>query len=145
MFVCHGNICRSPMAELLLRHKAEAAGVGDRLEIASSAVSDEEIGNGVYPPVARLLGRLGINCSGKRAVALRRDDYGKYDYFFGMDRSKIAWMLRIFGSDPCGKIHRLLDFTSDGGDIADPWYTSDFEKTDGDVLNNEVETDEIHS
>ena len=130
MFVCHDNICRSPMAEYILRDMLCKRGKAADLVISSSATSTEEIyggrGNPVYPPAKEQLRRHGIDCSGKRAVQLTKSDYDKYDMFIGMDSMNIRNMHRIFGSDPEGKIHKLKDFTT-GGDVSDPWYSGDFE------------------
>ncbi len=130
LFVCHGNICRSPMAEFVLKHMAR-----DRsdLYIASAATSTEEIGNGVHYGTADILRRKGIPNPGHRAVQMTRDDYKKYDYIIGMDSWNIRNILRITGGDPDRKVFKLFDFTERGGDIADPWYTHDFETTYNDV------------
>lgn len=133
MFVCHGNICRSPMAEFVFRDLLKKRGVEDRFLISSSATSTEEIGNPVYPPARRELLRHGIDPSGKTAVQLSRRDYEKYDMFVGMDSANVRNMNRIFGEDPDGKIVKLLDFVG-GGDVADPWYTGNFSITYSDVL-----------
>ena len=133
MFVCHGNICRSPMAEFVFRELVKERGLSAELEAASSATSTEEIGNSVYPPARRELMKHGIDPSGKVAVQLERRDYGKYDLFVGMDSANIRNMHRIFGADPDGKIIKLLDLVG-GGDVADPWYTGNFELTYRDVL-----------
>ena len=129
MFVCHGNICRSPMAEFILRDMAENEGV--ELTVASSATSTEEIlngiGNPVYPPAREELARHGLSCAGKRAVQLKAEDYGKYDLFVGMDSANIRNMHRILGGDPKGKIRKLMDYTPRGGDVADPWYSDRFD------------------
>ena len=133
MFVCHGNICRSPMAEFVFRDLLEQRGIADRFLVSSSATSTEEIGNPVYPPARRELLRHGIDPSGKTAVQLSRRDYEKYDMFVGMDSANVRNMNRIFGDDPDGKIVKLLDFDG-GGDVADPWYTGNFSITYSDVL-----------
>ena len=133
MFVCHGNICRSPMAEFVFRDLLEQRGIADRFLVSSSATSTEEIGNPVYPPARRELLRHGIDPSGKTAVHLSRRDYEKYDMFVGMDSANVRNMNRIFGDDPDGKIVKLLDFDG-GGDVADPWYTGNFSITYSDVL-----------
>ena len=138
MFVCHGNICRSPMAELVMRDLLKKKGLFDRVQVASSATSTEEIWNGIgnpiYPPARRELARHGIPIDeNKRAVQLRRDDYGKYDLFIGMDSANIRNMHRILGGDPEGKICKLLSFTGSERDVADPWYTGDFDSTFCDV------------
>ena len=139
MFVCHGNICRSPMAEFLMKKLVKDSGLEDEFLIKSSATSTEEIWNGVgnpvYPPARAELQRHGIGCEGKRAVQLRKDDYGKYDLFIGMDSANIRNMHRILGGDPENKIHKLMDYTDRGGDVADPWYTRSFDITYRDVLD----------
>lgn len=130
MFVCHGNICRSPMAEFILRDLAKKEGVAD-LFVSSSATSTEEIfagvGNPVYPPAERELALHGLSCKGKRAVQLKASDYGKYDLFIGMDSANIRNMHRILMGDPEGKIRKLMDYTGRGGDVADPWYSGNFD------------------
>ena len=133
LFVCHGNICRSPMAEFVLKDMAKKAGRSD-LQIASVAVSTEEIGNPVYPPARRKLSEHGISCAGKTARQLRKADYEHYDYLVGMDSANFRNMQRICGGDPEGKISLLLDYTDHPGSVADPWYTGDFEATWQDVL-----------
>ena len=127
LFVCHGNICRSPMAEFIFKDMVRKRGLSHRFEIASRATSTEEIGNPVYPPARRELAKRGLGCEGKYAVQMRRSDYDKYDYLIGMDSANIRNMHRIAGGDPEGKIYKLLSFTSRGGDVADPWYTDRFE------------------
>ena len=139
LFVCHGNICRSPMAEFLMRDLAEKAGRGAEFEIASAATSTEEIGNGVHPGTRRVLGRLGISCAGKTARQMTRADYDAWDYLVGMDSANVRNMRRICGGDPEGKIHKLMEYAGgsekgcSAGDVADPWYTGDFETTYQDV------------
>ena len=139
MFVCHGNICRSPMAEFIMKKLVKNSGLEDEFLIKSSATSTEEIWNGVgnpvYPPARAELQRHGIGCEGKRAVQLRKDDYGKYDLFIGMDSANIRNMHRILGGDPENKMHKLMDYTDRGGDVADPWYTRSFDITYRDVLD----------
>ena len=138
MFVCHGNICRSPMAEFVLKKMVSERGIADQFVIASSATSTEEIwggvGNPVYPPAKAELAKHGISCEGKRAVQLTRADYDKYDLFIGMDSANIRNMHRMLGGDPLGKIRKLMDYTDRGGDVADPWYTRRFDVTYADVL-----------
>ena len=129
MFVCHGNICRSPMAEFLFRKMLYERELDSRYEVASSATSSEEEGNPPYPPVKRILEREGISVKGKIATPLSRSDYGKYDMFIGMDSYNVRNMLRIFGDDPEGKITKLLDFTEEKGDVSDPYYSGGFERT----------------
>ena len=133
LFICHGNICRSPMAEFVFKDMVKKAGLEDLFEIASAATSTEEIGNPVYPPARRKMAEHGIDCSGKRARQLRRDDYAHYDLLIGMDSANIRNMNRICGGDPDGKIKMMMDFTGRPGDVADPWYTGDFEATWRDV------------
>ncbi len=133
LFVCHGNICRSPMAEFVLRDMVEKRGLGDCFVIASAATSREEIGNGVHPGTQRILRKLGISTRGKHAVQMTRADYDKYDFLLGMDQWNLKNMMRILGDDPEGKVKRLLDFSDSPRDIADPWYTGDFETTYRDV------------
>lgn len=133
LFVCHGNICRSPMAEFVFQNKIEKMGLEDSFLIASAATSTEEIGNPVHYGTKNKLKEHGISVDGKRAVQLRRDDYEKYDYLIGMDQRNIMNMHRIIGHDSEKKISRLLDFTSDKRDIADPWYTGDFDQTYGEI------------
>ncbi|MBQ7238750.1 MAG: low molecular weight phosphotyrosine protein phosphatase [Bacteroidales bacterium] len=129
LFVCHGNICRSPMAEFVMKRLVEEAGRTDEFEIASAATSTEEIGNPVYPPARRKLAEHGIRCDGKTARQLRRSDYDHYDLLIGMDQYNLRNMLRMCGGDPDGKIHLLLDYTNRPGDVADPWYTDNFDAT----------------
>ena len=133
LFICHGNICRSPMAEFVMKELVKEAGYAAEFEIASAATSAEEIGNSVYPPVRRLLSKHGIDCSGKTARQLEKRDYAKYDLLIGMDSANFRNMHRIFGGDPEGKIHLLMDYTDTPGEVADPWYTGDFETTWRDV------------
>lgn len=137
LFVCHGNICRSPMAEFVMKDLVKKAGLEDQFCIASAATSTEEIGNPVYPPARRELARHGISCQGKRAVRLRREDYAAYDLLLGMDRWNLRNMERMLDGDPEGKIHLLMEFSKrPGEEIADPWYTGDFERTYRDVLES---------
>lgn len=137
MFVCHGNICRSPMAEFIFKRELERKNLSDKFYISSSATSTEEIWNGignpVYPPAREELRKHGISCGDKRAVQLKKEDYSNYDMFIGMDSRNIHNMLRIFGADSDKKIKKLMDFTEKGGDVADPWYTGDFETTYNDI------------
>lgn len=126
MFVCHGNICRSPMAEFTMKKLVADAGLSGNFLIASSATSTEELGNPVYPPARAELAKHGIGCAGKTAVQLRKSDYGKYDYFIGMDTANIRNMNRIFGSDSEDKIYKLLTFAGRRDDVSDPWYSRDF-------------------
>ena len=136
LFVCHGNICRSPMAEFIMKKLVSEAGLSDAFEIASAATSTEEIGNPVYPPARRKLAEHGIACDGKTARQLTRRDYDNYDLLIGMDRYNIRNMERMCGGDPDGKIHMLMEYAgNDGQDVADPWYTGDFNATWRDCLN----------
>ena len=138
MFVCHGNICRSPMAEFVLKDMVKRRGVADSFYIQSAATSTEEIwgdvGNPVYPPAKAELLKHGITCEGKRAVQLKRSDYDKYDFIIGMDTQNIKNLMRILGSDPEGKVRKLKDYTV-GGDVADPWYSGNFEVTYRDIYD----------
>ena len=133
IFVCHGNICRSPMAEFVMKDMVKKAGRERDFQIASAATSTEEIGNGVYPPARRKLAEHGIRCDGHASRQLTCRDYDAYDLLIGMDQANLRNMQRICGGDPENKIHRLLDFTHRPGDVADPWYTGDFEATWRDV------------
>lgn len=133
LFVCHGNICRSPMAEFVMKDLVAKDGRSAQFHIASAATSTEEIGNPVYPPVRSLLRQHGIDCSGKTARQLCKQDYEEFDLLIGMDSANLRNMQRICGGDPNGKIHLLMDYTSRPGNVADPWYTDDFETTWRDV------------
>jgi len=134
LFVCHGNICRSPMAEFVMKDLVERAGRSHEFYIESAATSTEEIGNEVYPPARRKLAEHGIGCKGKTARQMTRRDYDRFDLIIGMDAWNLRNMQRICGGDPDGKIHLLLDYTDHPRDVADPWYTGDFEATWRDVL-----------
>ena len=134
LFVCHGNICRSPMAEFIMKDLVKKAGLEDQFQIASAATSTEEIGNPVYPPARRKLAEHGISCAGKTARQLTKADYTRNDLLIGMDRANIRNMNRICGGDPDGKIKLLLSYTDHSGDVADPWYTGDFDATWRDVM-----------
>ena len=133
LFICHGNICRSPMAEFVMKDMAAKAGAGERFVIDSAATSTEELGNPVYPPAQRELAAHGVVCEPHTARQMTRADYDKYDLLIGMDSANIRNMTRICGGDPAGKIHRLLDYTARPGDVVDPWYTGDFSTTWWDV------------
>lgn len=137
MFVCHGNICRSPMAEFILKKMVKEKGKEKDFVIASCATSTEEIWNGVgnpvYPPAQRELKKHGISCGNKRAVQLTKSDYNKYDFLICMDENNRRNMLRILSSDPKNKIRKLMDFTSRPGNVADPWYSGDFETAYNDI------------
>lgn len=134
LFVCHGNICRSPMAEFVLKWLVDKSGLSNQFEIASAATSTEEIGNPVYPPARRKLAEHGISCVGKTARQLTRLDYAYYDMIICMDEWNMRNMNRLFGSDPQGKLYMLMDFTDRPGEVADPWYSGDFEATWKDVF-----------
>ena len=134
LFVCHGNICRSPMAEFLMKDLVRKAGRTDEFYIESAATSTEEIGSPVYPQTRRKLAEHGISSAGKTARQMTRDDYTRFDLLVGMDSWNIRNMHAICGGDPEDKIYRLMDFTSRPGDVADPWYTRDFDATWRDVL-----------
>ena len=133
LFVCHGNICRSPMAEFVMKDLVKKAGLEKEFLIESAATSREEIGNPVYPPAQQKLAEHGIDCSGKTARQLQNDDYEKYDLLIGMDRANLRNMYRICGGDFDEKMHLLMDFTDRPGEVADPWYTDDFDTTWRDV------------
>lgn len=135
LFVCHGNICRSPMAELIFKRLSEERGLADKFEVASRATSAEELGNPVYPPACRELSRHGISSAGKHAIQLTRADYDKYDLLVGMDSANIRNMHRLFGADPDGKIKKLMDYTSRPGDVDDPWYSGRFDITYRDIYD----------
>ena len=134
LFICHGNICRSPMAEFVMKDLVKKAGLEAQFRIESAATSTEEIGNPVYPPAKRKLAEHGIDCTGKRARQLTNADYDQYDLLIGMDQANLRNMHRICGGDFAGKLHLLMDYTDCPGDVADPWYTDDFDTTWQDVL-----------
>ena len=134
LFVCHGNICRSPMAEFVMKDLAKKAGLASQFHIESAATSREEIGNPVYPPARRKLAEHGISCDGHAARQLTNADYEKYDLLIGMDQANLRNMHRICGGDSAGKLRLLMDYTDHPRDVADPWYTGDFEATWQDVL-----------
>ena len=133
MFVCHGNICRSPMAEFVLKDMVKKSGEESDFQITSSATSTEEIGNPVHHGTRSILAKRNISVDGKYAVQMKKTDYDEYDYIIAMDSYNIRNIMRIVGYDPDGKVYKLLDF-ADGGDIADPWYTGDFDITYRDVV-----------
>lgn len=132
LFVCHGNICRSPMAEFVMKDMVKKAGLEKEFQIDSAATSTEEIGNPVYPPARRKLAEHGISCEGKTARQLKRQDVDRYDLLVGMDCANLRNMQRICGDAP-GKLRLLLDGTDRPGEVADPWYTRDFEAAWQDV------------
>lgn len=133
MFVCHGNICRSPMAEFILKDMVAKKGIADKFSIASSATSREEIGNPVYPPARERLLRSGISPEGKRAVQVTKQDYENYDLLICMDKNNLRNITRIIPADPQNKIKLLMDYAGEHRDVADPWYTGDFEITYVDI------------
>lgn len=133
LFVCHGNICRSPMAEFVLRHMVKKKNLDGTFFIRSAATSAEETGNPVHFGTELMLKAHGIECSQRRATRLTRNDYDRYDYIIGMDEENRREILRILGSDPDGKVSLLLDFTDSPREIADPWYTGDFGTTYEDI------------
>ena len=139
MFVCHGNICRSPMAEFVLKDMVKRRGLEKDFIISSSATSTEEIyngiGNPVYPPAKAILEAHGINPSGKRAVQLKASDYDKYDLFIGMDSANIRNMTRILGGDKDNKIRKLMEYKGSSADVSDPWYTRDFDRCYKDIYD----------
>ena len=133
LFVCHGNICRSPMAEFVMKDMVEKAGLSKEIHVASAATTTDGIGNPVYPPARRKLAEHGIGCEGKTARQMRWPDYERYDLIIGMDQENLRDLRRICLDDPEGKLHLLMDYTDRPGDVADPWYTRDFEATWRDV------------
>ncbi len=133
LFVCLGNICRSPMAEFVMKDIVEKAGLKHEFEIASAATSTYEIGNPVYPPARQKLAEYGIGCEGKTARQITKKDYDYYDYIVAMDKSNVSNLKKMLGEDPDRKISLLMDYTSRPADVADPWYTGDFQATWDDV------------
>ncbi len=132
LFVCHGNICRSPMAEFVMKDLVKKAGIS--AHIASAATSTEEIGNPVHRGTRNKLAEYGISASGKTARQMTKADYREYDYIIGMDEMNIRNILRIIGKDAEKKVAKLLSFAGESGDIADPWYTGNFDRTYEDIL-----------
>lgn len=133
LFVCHGNICRSPMAEFVMKKYVRELGLERDFLIDSAATSREEIGNPVYPPARRILALHGISCSGKTAVQMTKSDYSKYDHIVAMDSMNIRNIMRIIGNDRDNKVSLLMDYTDTPRSVADPWYSGDFESTYADV------------
>ena len=129
LFVCMGNICRSPMAEFVMKEKVKKAGLADEFEIASAAIEDYNIGDPVYPPAKAKLAEHGISCSGKKSQLLVKEDYAKYDYIITMENWHIDEIQKICGNDDENKISLMLEYTDEPGNVADPWYTRDFETT----------------
>lgn len=134
LMICHGNICRSPMAEFVMKDLIKKEGLEDKVFVASAATSREEIGNPVHYGTKRKLEQFGISVAGKYAVQLTKKDYETYDYLLGMDQQNIRNIYKIIGEDKEGKVCRLLDLVENKRDIADPWYTGNFDKTYDDVL-----------
>ena len=134
LFICHGNICRSTMAESMFTHMARERGIDDQFEISSAATSREEIGNPPHYGTVRQLEKVGIPVIPHRAVQMTKKDYAYYDYLIGMDTANIRNMNRIAGGDPDGKIYKLLSFAGSGKDVADPWYTGNFQVTYDDLV-----------
>ena len=137
MFVCHGNICRSPMAEFIFKALVEKRGLSDSFYVASSATSTEEIwggrGNPVYPTARAELAKHGIGCEGKRAVQLSISDTEAYDMFVGMDNANIRNMKRMLGETAQNKIYKLMSFTGRDADVSDPWYSDRFDVAYADI------------
>ncbi|MGM9567199.1 MAG: low molecular weight protein-tyrosine-phosphatase [Clostridia bacterium] len=133
LFICHGNICRSPMSEFVMKDMVEKAGLGKEIFVASAAVSREEIGNPVYPPARKKLAEHGIGCEGHHARQMTKEDYETFDYLIAMDASNLRLMERFCGGDPQNKVSLLLDYTDRPGSVADPWYTGNFDATWKDV------------
>ena len=135
LFVCHGNICRSPMAEFIFKAMVKERGVDGEFYIESAAVSDEEYGNPIYPPARRCLNGHGIPFDkSKTARKMTAADYDYFDLIIVMDRSNLRWMKWIIGDDVQGKVHAMMSYAHEDRDVADPWYTGDFEKTYRDVV-----------
>lgn len=133
LFVCLGNICRSPMAECIFKQMVAKRGLTEQFYINSAATSTEEWGNPIYPPARRKLQEMGVPIADHRAVQMMAGDYARYDLLIGMDANNLRAMRRIAGGDPDGKLHRLLDYTGAPGDVADPWYTGDFDAAYDDI------------
>ena len=133
LFVCHGNICRSPMAEFVMKRMVKENNLSDEFEIASAATSTEELGNPVYPPARKIMAEHGISCAGKTARQMTAEDYEYCDYIVAMDTNNLRNMKRFVGTDPQSKVSLLMEHTGDSRDVKDPWYTGDFEATWEDV------------
>ena len=133
LFICHGNICRSVMAEMVMKELCRQAGVSEQFEIDSAAVSREEIGNDIYPPAKRKLREKGIPFTFHAARQITREDYDYYDYIICADRSNLRWLERIIGDDTVHKVSLMMSWVGDTRDVADPWYTGDFEEAYCDI------------
>ena len=134
LFVCHGNICRSPMAEFILKDLVEKAGIADNFEIASAATSTEEIGNDIYPPAKHILSQKGIKFESRQARQITRKDYDYYDFIIAMDENNLRNLRRMLGDDTKHKISLMMSYAGKHRDVADPWYTGDFETTYRDLI-----------
>lgn len=134
LFVCHGNICRSPMAEFVMKQLVSQAGLSASFEIASAAVSTEEIGNDIYPPAKRILAAKGVPFSHRAARQMTRADYHYYDHIICMDRSNLRWLRYIIDEDTDGKVSLMMSWAGKDRDVADPWYTGDFNTTYNDIF-----------
>ncbi|MBE6565157.1 MAG: low molecular weight phosphotyrosine protein phosphatase [Ruminococcaceae bacterium] len=133
LFVCHGNICRSPMAEFVMKHELKKRGLAERYEVASAGVSDEEHGGDIYPPARRMMDAHGIPYHSRHATLLRQCDYAAYEYIIGMDESNMRSMRWLFGGDPEGKLSMLTAYSGLSRGVADPWYTRDFDSAYADI------------
>lgn len=137
LFICHGNICRSPMAEFILKDMVEKQGRVDEFYIESAATSTEEIwhgvGNPVYPPARDILAKHGISCEGKRARQVKYEDYDKFDLLIAMDSNNIRNLRKLIPEDTKGKVHLMMEYAGQKRDVADPWYTGNFQKTWDDI------------
>lgn len=137
LFICHGNICRSPMAEFILKDMVEKQGRADEFYIESAATSTEEIwhgvGNPVYPPARDILAKHGISCEGKRARQVKYEDYDKFDLLIAMDSNNIRNLRKLIPEDTKGKVHLMMEYAGQKRDVADPWYTGNFQKTWDDI------------
>ena len=133
LFVCHGNICRSPMAEFMMKRMVRRAELENEFEIASAATHDDELGNPVYPMARQELAKHGIGCPGHEARLIAKEDYSRYDLIIGMDEANINDMTSLFGGDPDGKLRLMMDYAGEHRDVADPWYTRKFNITWNDL------------
>ena len=135
LFVCHGNICRSPMGEFVLKDLVKKAGLESKVFISSAATSREELGNSVYPPTKRVMNAHGVLCDGHVARQITKQDYDQFDYIIGMDKENLYNLLRLFDNDPEKKVHLLSEYGHFSGEVADPWYTGNFDLTWEQVLD----------